>query len=978
MKNRFRQLCAVVTVIALLLSSLPILSAHAQQTSAETYNRTGDLGIYEEDSETPVITSAEDYYRYAGAPKTDKNIRTRATASGIPQSVDNSQSPYFPAIGNQGALGACVVFATTYYQFTYTMNKARGVNTTADNTFSVKWIYNLVSNGSDNGSSAYTIYKVLKQNGCPTAKTLPYDGVDFTSWSTDEKVWREAMRYRLKDSQMFKNLGENGYEITSNDDEDLIPIKTALNNGDILKFSSYIYSWEYDNLKINSNTPENTKYNNEKIVSHLSGAEGGHGMVIVGYNDNIWCDINGNDAVDTGEMGAFKIANSWGSSYGNKGFMWIAYDALNKVSCVEGVEHIEARYPAIEDVYRIDVCNSEEGNDLYLKFTLNTADRTQFSVSVDADKNGSEYKGYFLSGAGYNTPSNRIAFDGTKNPCDATFVYPLKDLDPEISAENFEQYNFNVTIKDGNSDSIPLTVKNITLVNEHTNSEYKVNASYPITLNGSQYTANIKNSTKKNAVVYYIGYDSPTLHYKTQGSTYKAVKMQENSEKLGALYKYVIYDITGDVSLYFSDNNGNTDNNQGYYYTAKEGLNFYYTKNQREPLTVHDFTLSNGIPDVGKRCLFDTDVTGGYETYSYKYTIENLDTNEVKEYDFDYNYDISPYSFTKEGTYRITIEVMDYAKETAKLTKNIQVTDQPFQIESVTMDKNSAIVSKNVQFSSTTAFEGIASYGGYTAKSRFVIKDSSGKVWCDEIVKYSTYDIKIKTTTTNYNFVPQKSGEYSLTVSSEDCNKEYAEKTIAFTVHDMVVGDADGSGNIDIRDATTIQMFVAKMSQDLLIYEDMADGDGSGLLNIRDATAIQCYIAKFGGSGQVGNVIEYIPPTEPTTEPVTEPKTEPTTPVSNNTVTFTNSFNWGGTISCYYWSDANTAMTTWPGKAMTLIGVNEFGQSLYTFEVPKDADYIIFTNGSSQTTNITYSGGAVRYYPLSQTDSSGHNLVQTW
>ena len=54
---------------------------------------------------------------------------------------------------------------------------------------------------------------------------------------------------------------------------------------------------------------------------------------------NIWIDINHNDKVDDGEMGAFKIANSWGTEYGTNGFAWVAYDALNKRSCVEGVEH---------------------------------------------------------------------------------------------------------------------------------------------------------------------------------------------------------------------------------------------------------------------------------------------------------------------------------------------------------------------------------------------------------------------------------------------------------------------------------------------------------------------------------------------------------------------------------------------------------------------------------------------------------------
>ena len=834
--------------------------------------------------------------------------------------------------------------------------------------------------GSDNGSTAYTIYKVLKQTGCPTAKSFPYDGVDFKGWSTDEKVWREAMRYRLSNSQMLKDIGKTGSEITSNDDTDLNVIKTALNNGDILKFSSYIYSWEYGNLKTNPNAPENAKYNNEKYVRLLSGYEGGHGMVIVGYNDNIWCDINNNDIIDSGEMGAFKIANSWGESYGNKGFMWIAYDALNQVSCVENVEHIENRPPAISDIYRIDVCDSYDGNDIYFKFTLNTADRTQFNVSFDADKNGSEYKSYFLSDATYNTSSNKYAFDGTQNACDATFVYPLNDLDPEITAENFEQYNFRITIKDKNKDSVPLIVKNISLVNEHTNKEYKITANYPMSLDGSEFTSTVKESSKTNAVIYYIGYDNPTLHYKTNNGSFKAAVMEENNERLGALYKYVIYDVTGDVSLYFSDGNGKTDNNQGKYYTAKEGLNFFYTKNQRPPLTIHDFAFSNGTPDLAKRCLFDVDVSGDYETYKYKYTIENLSKGDIKICDFDYNYEMSPYSFSNEGTYRITIEVMDYAKDTSSLTKEFEVKNQPFQIESITLDKSTVLVSKNVQFSSTTAFEGIASYGGYSAKSRFVIKDSNGKVWRDEVVKYSTYDTKIKTTTTNYNFVPEKAGTYTLTVSSEDCNKEYAEKTISFTVYDMIVGDSNGDGTINVKDATTIQKYLAELITEDQLYKDMSDCDKNLNIDILDVTAITRYVADSSNCGSTGNVIEYIPPTQPKTEPVTQPPTTqpPTTqPVVNNKVTFTNSLRWGGTIYCYYWSDSNTNMTTWPGKAMTNAGTNDYSETLYTFEVPKDATYIIFSNGSNQTVDISYKGGEVKYYALNTKTGNSYN-VATW
>ena len=45
-------------------------------------------------------------------------------------------------------------------------------------------------------------------------------------------------------------------------------------------------------------------------------------------------------------------------------------------------------------------------------------------------------------------------------------------------------------------------------------------------------------------------------------------------------------------------------------------------------------------------------------------------------------------------------------------------------------------------------------------------------------------------------------------------------------------------------------------------------------------------------------------------------------------------------------------MTSWPGKAMK----NE-GNGVYSIELPKDAQYIIFTNGNgAQTSDITLKG----------------------
>ena len=70
-------------------------------------------------------------------------------------------------------------------------------------------------------------------------------------------------------------------------------------------------------------------------------------------------------------------------------------------------------------------------------------------------------------------------------------------------------------------------------------------------------------------------------------------------------------------------------------------------------------------------------------------------------------------------------------------------------------------------------------------------------------------------------------------------------------------------------------------------------------------------------------------------------------------------------------------MTSWPGVAMKNAGTNEFNETLYTFDVPAGATYLIFTNGSEQTVDITYSGGAVKYYPTNTKTGNGYN-VEIW
>ncbi len=215
----------------------------------------------------------------------------------------------------------------------------------------------------------------------------------------------------------------------------------------------------------------------------------------------------------------------------------------------------------------------------------------------------------------------------------------------------------------------------------------------------------------------------------------------------------------------------------------------------------------------------------------------------------------------------------------------------------------------------------------------------------------------------------------------------------------ILIGDVNFNGAINVLDATAVQKHIVKLitlSDKALIAAARCDADGEDdIVSVKDATYIQMYVAKLDGHGNVGTYYEseVTPTTAPVTEPATEeptvapttvpattaPVTEPTTtPSSTYTVKFTDSLNWGGTLYCYSWAEDGTSTKSWPGVAMTYLNTNDHGQKVYSVEVPNTVDYIIFTNGSSQTIDIGFDGTSLNYYTESQYDSKGHAYVGSW
>ena len=262
----------------------------------------------------------------------------------LPSAVDNSTEPWFPPIGDQGSLGSCVSFATTYYQLSYavaqennwtinTIVNPGNVYSPADLTkvFSPRWTYNMVNYGVDQGQGSYNPFALLESSGAPAWALFPYNGSDYTTWPTTAPIWLNALSQRINPYQTISDPDGNPTAVQL--------IKQLLNNGDLIGFTTEDPN-KYSYTTIKSCTTSSCNPNGYTIDNTLAGQQAvihadntlEHGMTIVGYDDNIWIDINNNGVVDPGEMGAFKVANQWGTGYGNKGFYWISYDALNSIS----------------------------------------------------------------------------------------------------------------------------------------------------------------------------------------------------------------------------------------------------------------------------------------------------------------------------------------------------------------------------------------------------------------------------------------------------------------------------------------------------------------------------------------------------------------------------------------------------------------------------------------------------------------------
>jgi len=110
--------------------------------------------------------------------------------------------------------------------------------------------------------------------------------------------------------------------------------------------------------------------------------------------------------------------------------------------------------------------------------------------------------------------------------------------------------------------------------------------------------------------------------------------------------------------------------------------------------------------------------------------------------------------------------------------------------------------------------------------------------------------------------VPSSSSEVTVPTSSSEITSQSTTVTSS-TYPDLpepvkyIVGDADMSGKVNIKDATMIQKFVASLLTLQKAEHLAADSNRDGGVNVKDATAIQKFIASIEFDHSIGSVVYY-------------------------------------------------------------------------------------------------------------------------
>jgi len=341
-----------------------------------------------------------------------------------PPEVDLSRSKYFPPFLDQGKVASCDWFACAYYQMTYTLNRLHDRPATSSNTFSPKFGFTIINNASDFPANLWflDVYEFLKKHGSPFLPDVPYDladGQHHTEWTRDPEVWRKALGNRLE-----------GYEYKL---FELDSVKRMLQDGEVLVIQFDYRGYKAGKVQDNPDDDKDDTYAGQAILT--SGKNGpDHTVTLVGYNDHIWTDLNGDGKVQKDELGALKLAESYHDPAVNKDFRWVAYAAVRDprttIFYENKVWRIKMRQNYQPKILCEVILNHSQRDKLKLQFGRALSDNPS-EIAKLGEANVFDPSGLgFKPGASGKSliEGGNCAFDGSSSACDGGFTFDLTDL----------------------------------------------------------------------------------------------------------------------------------------------------------------------------------------------------------------------------------------------------------------------------------------------------------------------------------------------------------------------------------------------------------------------------------------------------------------------------------------------------------------------------------------------------------------------
>ena len=261
-----------------------------------------------------------------------------ATSYGLPDHVNNGANKYFRnPVANQAG-NSCGITSRFAHMMAYELNAYRDKDgSLAENMLPAHFAFVPAYNEDPNKEN------YAKYVGIPDGAT--FGGTNYSSiyggpYSEGGNNYGRMQGYENWHKAMFNRITDNpNFPLGAMTEEGALAWKRWLynHNGDESFHAGGIIGIGLASSGLEYQAIGSTTANNNAGVTGLNylthwGTGVDHAMVVVGYDDRIEFDLDGNgtygqtsNAFGQNETGAWIVANSWGSGWGNNGFLYVPY-----------------------------------------------------------------------------------------------------------------------------------------------------------------------------------------------------------------------------------------------------------------------------------------------------------------------------------------------------------------------------------------------------------------------------------------------------------------------------------------------------------------------------------------------------------------------------------------------------------------------------------------------------------------------------